>query len=160
MNLDTVDHRRRRLVTGGLAAVSLLSWPGVHQGEASVAVDPESVAREAIVRDFLTCWSHGMRTVLSYLDPECECRLTQWGPSRTGHEEIAGGLSSNVGRPLDIVTKIFNMSSAGPVVCAHYEHGYVYETGTLVWEGMGVFVLRGHKIREWRGYTVQVQSHR
>ena len=151
---QVVDRRRRRFLTEGPAA-SLLTWAALGRAEAS-HVTPGTTAGETIVREFLTSWSRGLTTVLSYLHPECLCRLTQWGPDRRGHAQIADALATYVGRPREVVTRISRISSADAVVFAHYENRYAYETGVLSWEGVGVFLLSDDKIKEWRGYTIRV----
>lgn len=147
-----IQERRRFLTTAGVGIVSLM---GSQHADGSVgsAVDQPEVR---LVKDFLLSWSSDLKTVLSYLAEDCEFRFTQWGPHRTGHAGIADAISTYVERPRAVITKIFDCSSAGPVVMAHYENRYIYENGDLIWEGAGTFFIKGDKIKEWRGYTIRV----
>jgi len=151
--LKTAIERRRFLATTSTGIVALLGWPGDADSSPRGSVGQRQIA---IVKEFLLSWSTDMPTVLSYLTEDCECRLTQWGPERKGHLRIADGLATYVGRPRAVVTRIIDCSSAGAVVMAHYENRYVYESGDLVWEGVGTFLVKGDKIKEWRGYTIRV----
>jgi hypothetical protein len=145
--------RRQFLTASGVAVGSLAAWPRDAFNCASDAIDPPQVT---LVKEFLLSWSKDMRSVLSYLTDDCECRLTQWGPDRKGHDQIADALATYVGRPRSVITRIFECSCAESLVLAHFENRYVYEHGDLVWEGVGTFFVKGDKIKEWRGYTVQV----
>lgn len=145
--------RRRFLATTGVGIGSLLGWPAHADSYLGVAVDQQQVT---IVKEFLLSWSTDMQTVLSYLTDDCECRLTQWGPERKGHLGIADAIATYVECPRAVITRIFDCSSAGPLVMAHYENRYVYEGGDLIWEGVGTFFVKGDKIKEWRGYTIRV----
>jgi hypothetical protein len=149
---NNVAARRRFLETSGLGIVSLLGWPP----RVSSSPGPVTAPQEAIVRQFLMSWSSGMQTVLSFLHEDCQCRLTPWGPERRGHRAISEAIAIDVERPRAVIARIFDCSTVGPLVVAHYQHRYVYEHGDLVWEGVATFYVRGGKIKEWRGYTIRV----
>jgi hypothetical protein len=148
--------RRRFLTTAGAGIAALIGVPGRVDSSPAIAANQPQVR---LVKEFLLSWSSGMKSVLSYLAEDCEYRFTQWGPNRTGHARLAEDLSINVDRPRSVVTKIFDCSSAGPVVMAHYEHRYVYDEGDLTWEGAATFYIRDNKIKEWRTYTIRVGDH-
>ncbi len=148
--------RRRFLTTAGAGVASLMGTPRYADSSEGSAVDEPRVQ---LVKDFLRSWPRGMKTVLSYLAEDCEYRLTQWGPNRTGHAAIAEDLSMNVDRPRAIITKIFDCSNSGPIVMAHYENCYVYEDGDFIWEGASTFLIKEKKIQEWRSYTIRVGNH-
>jgi SnoaL-like domain len=150
-----VPERRRFLATAGAGIAALVGSPQPAHSALPPAVDQRTVA---LVEKFLLSWSSDMKTVLSYLAEDCECRLSQWGPNRTGHAEIAYALATYVERPRTVVTTILDCSGAGPVVMAHYKNHYVYECGELIWEGVSTFFVEGEKIKEWRRYTLRVSN--
>jgi limonene-1,2-epoxide hydrolase len=92
---------------------------------------------------------------LAMMTPDCSYRMTETTPAAKGHDAITARLADFVDNADRINFQILATYAAGPIVINHRIDTFTSKTHPLLFEGVGVFFLKGGKIAEWTDYTIR-----
>ena len=141
----------------GAGALGLLA-AGLSAGKANA--QNWSAAERANVQ-LVTEFMHSVKPkdnsgVAKYLAPDCVYRLTETSPPNTTHEAILRTLAPYVDNAEKIEFEILATQALGPIVINHRIDRFTSSVRPLTFEGVGVFFIKGGKIKEWTDFTIRV----
>lgn len=145
--------RRSLMGAGGLGALMLAGF-----AEKAAAAEPtaQEKANIAVVNAFFDATRpKDAAKALSYMTDDCVYRMTETLPPAKGHEAIAKTLAQFVDHADKISFQIYATCALGPIVINHRLDTFTSKTNPLLFEGVGVFFLKGGKIAEWTDYTIR-----
>ncbi len=141
----------RRAVIGS----SALAMLGAFSSQAAPQTSQEQ-ANIKVVNDFL----HAVKPkdigpLAQFLSPDVTYRMTETSPQDKGYEAITKRLAGFVDNASRIEFEIIATHALGPIVINHRIDRFISATRPLLFEGVGVFFLKGGKIVDWTDYTIR-----
>lgn len=145
--------RRTVLTLSGAAALGALlpiDHPSAAQGN-------ETAANVALVNRFCSAWaSRDINAPLAFLATDVVYRMTETTPPVNGHDGVISRLKAFMESAERVEFKVLDTYAVGPMVVNHRVDTFTSTTRPLVWEGVGVFLVKDGLIREWHDYTIRI----
>ena len=149
------DMNRRALGAAALTGAAALLLP---RAAAAQQLSAEEQANVKIVNDFCAAFaSKDMARIVSFTAADVTYRMTETTPAATGHDGINTRLKEFVESSKTVEFKVLDTWAKGPMVMNHRIDTFAGGPRSLIWEGVGVFLVKDGKIREWHDYTIKVQ---
>ena len=143
----------RRAFVASAGAFAMAPFALSAQGERSA----EESANLRVVSDFCAAWAtRDLQTILASVAEDNVYRMTETTAPAIGHAGIRERLGSWLETSQQIEFRILDTYAKGPMVINHRVDRFISTTRPLTWEGVGVFFIKGGKIREWSDYTIKV----
>jgi limonene-1,2-epoxide hydrolase len=158
--------RRHLLGSSGAAMVAGFTGMGslwVNQSRAQPAGEAlinsaQEAANLAIVAGFCEAWSSlDLRQVVAFMSEDAVYRMTEETPPAIGHQALINQMQPWVDTSSAIEFRIVDSWARGPLVMNHRIDIFSSDTRPLIWEGVGTFLIREGKIREWSDFTIRVE---
>ncbi len=158
----------RRLVLGGggmMLASGLSGLGGLlfnranAQPPGEALIEPGQEADNlAIVVGFCEAWSSlDLRQVVAFMSEDAVYRMTEETPPAIGHQALIDQMQPWVDTSSAIEFRIVDSWARGPLVMNHRIDIFISDTRPLIWEGVGTFLIRDGKIKEWSDFTIRVE---
>ena len=146
--------KRRDFITGA----AIVAGASLGSGVEGAQMTAEEKANTEIVAGFCAAWStRDPKRILSFFADDGVYRMTETTPPVTGHAGVLERLGSWIeSSDKGIEFQILDTYAKGPMVVNHRIDRFMSSTRALTWEGVGVFFVKGGKIREWNDYTIKV----
>jgi limonene-1,2-epoxide hydrolase len=146
--------RRAVLTLSGSAALAGLLPP---DDSAAAQRSDAGAANVALVNRFCAAWAiRDITAPLAFLAPDVSYRMTETTPAVTGHDGVISRLKAFVDAAERIEFEVLGTYAVGPMVVNHRIDRFVSTTRPLVWEGVGVFLVKDGLIKEWHDYTIRI----
>jgi limonene-1,2-epoxide hydrolase len=138
-------------VAGGLGVVAVAGLVGAGTAQAAEMGD-KAKANVKVVEDFIKAWNDPDKAV-TYLADDASVRMEEDKPAVVGPGPVAAAFKGFMTPGVSISVEIHSTMAEGPVVTN-------IRTDTLKTKGkpdqafkvVGVFVVKGGKIKEWTDY--------
>jgi limonene-1,2-epoxide hydrolase len=145
---------RRLFGAAALAGTAALLLP---RDAAAQQLSAEEQANVKLVNDFCAAFaSKDMAKIVSFMANDVTYRMTETTPAVTGHDGINTRLKDFVESSKTVEFKVLDSYAKGPMVVNHRIDTFAGGPRSLIWEGVGVFLVKDGKIREWHDYTIKV----
>lgn len=110
---------------------------------------------EQIVRDFGKLWERrDIEGIVHAMTPDCVYQNVPV-PAMHGHDAVRKFITPNLTKSVEVTWEYLNVATSadGKQVFTERVDTFVFKTGRVPIPVMGIFVLRGNKIHEWRDYS-------
>lgn len=159
---DDEQHQggRRRLLLGsglGMLAAGLSATAQAQDGMSGRAPTLEEQRQIDVVNSFCRAWERrDLEGVIDHFIPDFVYRMSQDTPPITGGDALREVMGPWIESSHQVTYRVLETFSRGPVVINHRIDIYHSDTNPLTWEGIGVFLMAGDRIREWFDYTISL----
>lgn len=151
---------RRDLLLGGGMALLATGLAGSADAQEMASGHSPGAAEQAsidVVSSFCRAWERrDLEGVIEHFIPDFVYRMDQDTPPITGADALRGVMQPWIESSHKITYRVLETFARGPVVINHRIDIYHSESNPLTWEGVGVFLMEGDKIREWFDYTMSI----
>jgi limonene-1,2-epoxide hydrolase len=155
MSGRTVDLQRRSLVVASVFAAG--GAAAIPRRSAAAELTEAERANVALVENFCAAWSTlDLERVTALMSDDTVYRMSETTPPVTGHQALIDQMQPWVDTSHAIEFRILETFAKGPIVVTHRVDTFSSDTRPLQWEGVGVFLVRDRKIKEWSDYTIRV----
>ena len=152
--------QRRDVLLGGGLALFAASLAGTANAQDEVIGRTHSAQEQAnidLVASFCAAWERkDLEGVIDHFIPDFVYKMSQDNDPISGGDAMRRVFQPWIESSHRITYRVLETFARGPVVINHRIDIYHSETNPLTWEGIGVFLVEGDKLREWSDYTISI----